>query len=65
MESLFSPEQLVYLTVSREERLPGDHLREDAAETPGVHAGAVELGSHQDLRGSVPESHNLTPGRYK
>ena len=38
-----SPKQLVDLRVSREERFPGDHLCEDAAKTPGVDAGAVEL----------------------
>ena len=53
------PEQLVDLRISREERFPGDHLSKDAAQTPGVHTGAVELGSHQYLRSSVPEGHYL------
>ena len=57
--ALLQPEQLVDLRISREERFPGDHLSKDAAQTPGVHTGAVELGSHQYLRSSVPESHHL------
>ena len=39
------PEELVNLRVPGEERLPRDHLREDAAQAPRVHAGRVELGS--------------------
>ena len=43
---------LVNLRVSGEERSPSDHLGEDTAEAPVVHAARVELGAQQDLRGS-------------
>ena len=52
-------EQLVNLRVAGEQRLPRDHLREDAAQAPRVHARGVKLGPEQYLRCSVPQRHNF------
>lgn len=50
---------LVDLTISREKRALGDHFCEDRADGPHVDGQGIGLGSEEDLRRTVPQSHNL------
>ena len=52
-------EYLVDLRVSGKQRALGHHLRQDRAHGPHVHGQRVGLAAQQDLRGAVPEGHNL------
>ena len=54
---------LVIHVTAWEERTPGvGELCEDAARTPHVNAGGVELSPEQDVRGAIPERDHLHQG---
>ena len=53
------PEQLIDLAVPLEEWSSVDHLCEDGAHGPHVDRAGVLRTSQQDLRGAVPQCHNL------
>lgn len=52
-------EELVNLTISREECVFRQHLGEDATQAPNVDGGRVVARSKQNLGGSVPQSDHL------
>ena len=52
-------EDLVDLTVAHKQRLPLDHLCEDAPSRPQVHSQGVGSLSKQDLGAAVPQSDDL------
>ena len=53
------PEELINLRVSLEERLFVGHLCEDATNGPDVDRTGVLGGAQQDLRGPIPQGHDL------
>lgn len=59
-QQLENPLDLVIHVTAWEERTPGvGELCEDAARTPHVNAGGVQLGPEQDVRGAIPECDHL------
>ena len=52
-------EQLIDFRVSMEERSFCNHLGEDAGNAPDIDRAGVALTTEQDLRSTVPQSHNL------
>jgi hypothetical protein len=52
-------EDLVDLTITREQRPSLCHLSEDAASTPEINSQTVSLLTQQNLGAAVPERHHL------
>ena len=53
-------EYLVYFLVPGEKGFAGTHLRKYTADGPHIDARRILASAKEDLRGAVPECHDLT-----
>ena len=51
--------KLILHSWSREERSARGHLVENAANSPHINRGGILCGAQEDVRGAVPQGHNL------
>lgn len=59
MDVLEDLEDLVDFRVTREQRFPCTHLREDGSDGPHVDAGGVLSATQENLWGTIPKGDNL------